>query len=103
MRCRVYRSLDAPSSLFGMKGSYLVGFVAGLGAVLMLSVLAGSLTSSIVGTMLFIAGSVGDYMAVILLQSRYSEKELRKYISSLRLPRFIRVLPVKYRYLWNRQ
>ena len=86
-----------------MKGGYLVGFVAGLGAVLMLSVLAGALTSSIVGTMLFIAGSVGDYMAVIMLQSRFSEKELRKYLASLLMPEFIRVQPIKYRCLWNRQ
>lgn len=30
MKVKVYRSLDCPSSLFGMKGAYLLLFVAAL-------------------------------------------------------------------------
>lgn len=103
MRCRVYRSLDNPSSLFGMKGVYLVGFIILLGASAFLSFLIGAMTSSILGTLLFIAGGVGSYLAVILTQGRYTEKELRMFLASKRIPSVIRVLPIRFRYLWNRQ
>ena len=103
MRCRVYRSLDNPSSLFGMKGVYLVVFIVLAGASAIVSFLVGALTSSIVGTLLMIASAVGSYLAVMLLQGRFTEKELRMYLASLRIPSAIRILPIRFRYLWNRR
>ena len=103
MRCRVYRSLDSPSSLFGMKGLFMVGFIALAGASAVLSFVIGAATSGILGTLLFIAGGVGSYLAVMLVQGRFTEKELRMYLASLRIPGGILVKPIRFRYLWSRR
>jgi len=100
MKRRIYRSLDNPSSLLGIKGSFLVGLLVCLAVTGFVSLLVGAMTSSIIGTMLFIVGMVGSYLAVMLVQGNFTEKELRRWISSRRLPRFIQVRPIKFRGLW---
>ena len=61
MKVKVYRSLDCPSSLFGMKGAYLLLFVAALALAMMLAFVVGALTSSILGTMLFLVLALAAY------------------------------------------
>ena len=101
MRCRVYRSLDNPPSLLGLKGAYMLWCLAALGASTLVSVLVGSLTSSIVGTLLFLAGGVASYLAVTVLQGRYSEKELHRLLSAFRLHRWILMQPQRFPELWS--
>ena len=103
MRCRVWRSLDASSSLFGLKGSYLVWMVAALAAVLLAAVVVGGLTSSILGTMVFLAGGIASYFGVVMLQSRYSEKDIQGLFAALKMHRWIFVGPVRYRDIWRRR
>lgn len=101
MKTRVYRSLDATPSLFGLKGSYMLWFVPVLAAVGFFSVLVGSLTSSIIGTLLFLAGGVMSYFVVLTIQGRYTEKDLRKFLVALRMHSWIMVKPLRFRSLWN--
>ena len=101
MRTRIYRSLDATPSLFGLKGSYILWFVPVLGAVLFLALMVGSITSSILGTLFFLAGAVVSYFGVLTLQGRYSEKDLRKVLVALRMHSWIMVKPLRFRSLWN--
>ena len=54
-------------------------------------------------TLLFIVGLVGSYLAVIVIQGNFTEKELRRWFSSKRLPQFIQVRPIKFRGLWIHQ
>ena len=51
MKRRVYRSLDNPSSLLGIKGIFLVGLLVCLAVVGFFSLLIGAASSSIVGTL----------------------------------------------------
>lgn len=101
MRCKVYRSLDNPSSLLGMKGMYLVWFIVALGVSIFISVVLGALTSSIIGTMLFLILGLLSYFLVLWVQSMYSVKDLQRFFCSLRLHRYIMVQPVKFSELWN--
>lgn len=101
MRCKVYRSLDNPSSLLGMKGMYLVWFIVALGVSIFISVVLGALTSSIIGTMLFLILGLLSYFLVLWVQSMYSVKDMQRLFCSLRLHRYIMVQPVKFSELWN--
>ena len=103
MKRRVYRSLDNPSSLLGIKGIFLVGLLVCLAVVGFFSLLIGAASSSIVGRLFFIVGLVGSYLAVIVIQGNFTEKELRRWFSSKRLPQFIQVRPIKFRGLWIHQ
>ena len=95
MRHRVYRSLDQSPALFGIEGSYLVVFLAGLGLSLVLALLVGSVASSLVSFGLFFLGAAFSYFGVQFLQTKFSEKELKRYVSCFSMPRFIRVPPAR--------
>ena len=101
MKCKVYRSLDNTSSLLGMKGMYLVWFIVALGVSIFLSVVLGALTSSILGTMLFLMLALLSYFLVLWVQSMYSVKDLQRLFCSLRLHRHVMVQPIKFSELWN--
>ena len=101
MKVKVYRSLDCPSSLFGMKGAYLLLFVAALALAMMLAFVVGALTSSILGTMLFLVLALAAYFSVLYVQSLYSVKDLWRLFSSLNLHRWIMTLPVNFSDIWN--
>ena len=77
MRCKVYRSLDNPSSLLGMKGAYLLWFAAALGASLFLSAM------------------------VLYVQSLYSVKDLQKFFSALKIHHWVLIHPSDMHNLWN--
>lgn len=101
MKCKVYRSLDNPSSLLGMKGSYLVWFIVALALSLFLAAIAGALTSSIFGTMLFLILALVSYFLVLYVQSLYSVKDLQKMLCSFRLHQHIMTRPQNFSTLWN--
>ena len=101
MRVKVYRSLDNPSSLLGLKGSYLILFIAALALSLFISLLFGALTSSILGTMLFLVLALGSYFGVLYMQSIWTVKDLQKVLSSIQLHSWVRVLPCRFKDLWN--
>lgn len=101
MRCKVYRSLDNPSSLLGMKGAYLLWFAAALGASLFLSAMVGAATSSILGTMLFLILALASYFVVLYVQSLYSVKDLQKFFSALKIHHWVLIHPSDMHNLWN--
>ena len=101
MKVKVYRSLDCPSSLLGMKGAYLLLFIGALALALMLAFVVGALTSSILGTMLFLVLALAAYFSVLYVQSLYSVKDLWRLFSSLNLHRWIMTLPVNFSDIWN--
>ena len=80
-----------------------MGLLVCLAVVGFFSLLIGAASSSIVGTLFFIVGLVGSYLAVIVIQGNFTEKELRRWLSSKRLPQFIQVRPIKFRGLWIHQ
>ena len=95
MRYRVYRSLDKSPSLFGIQGGYFVVFGAvllvGGGLAFLLCIVLGTTA----GIITFMASVLVAYFVVMFLQEKYSEKELRRFLSNLFLPEAVRIPPSK--------
>lgn len=101
MKRRVYRSLDRPASIFGIKGRFmlLVGIGAGLAAVI--GIVVGKVASMLagVGTVLLIM--LGVYFLTTSLQARIDEKDIWKVIVRRAYPDAYRVSPKPLRTMWK--
>lgn len=95
MKYIVYKSLDKPSSLFGIKGSYLYYTIGGLAVDAVVAFVLGQVTNGLVGMIVFIVLMVVTYVAVLRIQSRFSERERTRWFCSHRLPQYIHVPPVR--------
>ena len=91
MKCRVYRNLDRPFNLLGVKGRYIPVALGGLLAVVVLAVILGTVFGTFVGLASAVVLIVGGYLALTEVQSRYGEKGLSRFLAGRRLPRFILV------------
>lgn len=89
MDFKVYRSLDKPSVLFGIRGSFifLTLLLAGGGAVV--AVVVGTLTSSLIGTGVFLLGLAAAYGVTLFVQQRMTERQAKRLIASRRMPRML--------------
>ena len=86
MRYIVYKSLDNPSSMFGIKGSYLGWVAAGAGAGLVVAVIAGGFIGGLGGVIVFLACLVASYLGTLVMQAKYSERERKKWLASRKIP-----------------
>ena len=93
MKYRVWRSLDRPSSFFGIRGKFAYVFLAFAAAGAMLSAAVGNLTNGLVGMIAFGCSCVAGYMAIISIQGRMSDRGLARFLASRRTPRSIHMLP----------
>lgn len=93
MRRKIYKSLDKPSSLFGIKGSYLSWVIIGAGVSLVISLMVNAMTNGLVAILFFLALMVGVYLWVVSFQSKYSERTREKLFSSRDLPDVILLQP----------
>ena len=91
MRCRVYRNLDRPFTLFGVKGRYIpIAGVLLLG-IIIVSLVAGSALGTFAGLACAVALIAGGYLLLLEIQQRYGEKGLSRFLAGRRLPKFILV------------
>lgn len=89
MRCRVYRNLDRPFTLFGIQGRYIpVAFIA-LGSALIVSLILGSALGAFVGMAAMLCLCIAAYLGILEVQGRWGEKGLSRFLSGRRLPKFI--------------
>jgi hypothetical protein len=93
MKCTVYRSLDKPSAFFGIRGQFVTWFAVILGAVLFLALIVGVTVDAIVAIVVFVAGGGSDYLFIMNLQGKSSDRALSIRMNSRRYPRFFRVPP----------
>jgi len=91
MRCVVYRNLDRPFTLLGIKGRYIVFAGVGLLASIVLGLIAGGIFNSFVGLAVALVLMVGCYLGIVELQQKYPEKALARQLGALGLPKFITV------------
>ncbi len=98
MRCRVYRNLDRPFTLLGVKGRYIPVALIGLLAIILIAVVLGSALGTFVGLASAAALIVGGYVILLEVQQRFGEKGLSRFVSGQRLPKFILVRSK----VWNR-
>lgn len=93
---KVYKSLDNPSSLFGIKGSYIYYVGGGAIAGAVLGFIVGTLTVGFVGFLVFLLGLVLSYLGTMVFQARFSERERKKWLSRRSLPDIITVPPRRF-------
>lgn len=93
MRYKVYKSLDKPSSLFGLRGSYLRYAIIGIVVAAMVCFIVAGVTNGLVGILLFIVLVAVVYFLVLRIQSKFSERERTKWFCAHELPDYIIVPP----------
>ena len=91
MRCRVYRNLDRPFTLLGIKGRYIPIAGAALLGIIILSLIAGSIAGTFLGLATAVVLIVAGYLALTEIQQKFGEKALSRFLAGKRLPRFILV------------
>ena len=87
----MYRNLDRPFTLLGIKGRYIPVAGAGLVGIIVAALIIGSLLGTFAGLASAVALSVGGYLALTEIQQRFGEKALSRRMAGMRLPRFILV------------
>ena len=90
----VWRALDADSSFFGIKGSFLMLFLLFVVAAIILSILVMQTAGRFLGFLLAFTALVVDYMLVKSIQGRYSTRQFRRLTDRGRFPRFLKVRPL---------
>lgn len=97
MKYIVYKALDKPSSLFGLKGSYLYYAIVGVVVAAIIAAIIGKATNGLVGMILFIAFIAVVYVIVLRIQAKFSERERTKWFCSHKLPQYIVLHPKSVR------
>lgn len=85
----MYRNLDRPFTLLGIKGRYIPIAGAGLVGIVVVALIAGSIAGTFVGLAAAVTLIVGGYLALTEIQQKFGEKQLSRFIAGKRLPRFI--------------
>ena len=96
MRCRVYRSLDKPSSFFGLRGRFVLWCAGGIGVSLALGLVVGLLTVSLFGMITCFAGAAASYLFVTSLQGKMSDREFSKKLLAGKYPEYVHLKPVPF-------
>jgi hypothetical protein len=98
MRCKVYRNLDRPFSLFGIKGRYII--VAGVAAIadIIVAMVVGAVFGSITGIAAAVALVAVGYIAIGEIQQKFGTKAIDRKIAGLSIPKHI---IMKYK-VWKR-
>lgn len=91
MRYRVYRNLDRPFTLLGVKGRYIPVALVGLLGIVVLAIVLGTVFGTFIGLASALVFIVGGYLALTEMQQKFGEKQLSRFIAGKRLPRFILV------------
>ena len=91
MKCRIYRNLDRPFTLLGIKGRYIPIAGACLVGIIIVALAAGALAGTFAGLATDVVLVVGGYLAITEIQQRFGEKALSRRLAGMRLPKFILV------------
>ena len=87
----MYRNLDRPFTLLGIKGRYIPVALAGLLGIIVLAIVLGTIFGTFIGLASAVALIVGGYLALTEIQQKFGEKALSRLMAGMRLPRFILV------------
>ena len=101
MRRRVYRSLDRPATVFGIRGRFLWVMALGGALALIIGMVVGSVTSMIVGFGAGLLAVTGAYFVTVSLQSRIDERDIWKMVVRQGFPALYRMKPKHIRNLWK--
>ena len=91
MKCRIYRNLDRPFTLLGIKGRYIPIAGTCLVGIIIVALVVGALAGTFAGLATAVVLVVGGYLAITEVQQRFGEKALSRRLAGMRLPKFILV------------
>lgn len=95
MDCKVYKSLDRPSVIFGVRGGYIYVVFLTFGVGVFLGVVAAALFSMAWLFVFMLLSLAGGIALALVLQSRMTEREARRRLAMLSLRRYWFVPPGK--------
>lgn len=101
MTRKVYRVLDRPYTLFGLRGRYIFVFLGALGVGALISFLMGSAVGMLIGSVILVVFMILVYLAVMILESMFSEREIERFLWSRALKDFIIVKPKTFNSQWK--
>lgn len=101
MKRRVYRSLDRPATVFGIRGRFLWVAVLGGALALIVGLVVGAVSSMIVGFGAGLLAALAAYFLTLSLQSKVDEKDLFKMIVKRSYPALYHVRPKHVRNIWR--
>lgn len=101
MKRRVYRSLDRPATVFGIRGRFLWVMALGGALALIIGMVVGSVTSMIVGFGAGLLAVTGAYFVTVSLQSRIDERDIWKMVVRQGFPALYRMKPKHIRNFWK--
>ena len=101
MKRRIYRSLDRPATVFGIRGRFLWVAVLGGALALIVGLVVGAVSSMIVGFGAGLLAALAAYFLTLSLQSKVDEKDLFKMIVKRSYPSLYRVRPKHVRNIWR--
>ena len=101
MKRRVYRSLDRPATVFGIRGRFLWVMALGGALALIIGMVVGSVTSMIVGFGAGLLAVTGAYFVTVSLQSRIDERDIWKMVIRQGFPALYRMKPKHILNLWK--
>lgn len=101
MKRRVYRSLDRPATVFGIRGRFLWVMALGGALALIIGMIVGSVTSMIVGFGAGLLAVTGAYFVTVSLQSRIDERDIWKMVVRQGFPALYRMKPKHIRNIWK--
>ena len=90
---RTWRSLDQPAAFFGIKGRFMTLFAIIAGAAAIIAITIGSTYGTMLGMVTFGVLIFCDYMLILSMQAKMSDKEFSRLISRSGLIRFVKVTP----------
>ncbi len=89
MKVRIYRNLDRSFDMFGIKGNFIPMAGVMLLAIILLSIIIGSIAGTFFGLASAFILIVSGYLFMIEFQHRFGSKNLRRKLISYGLPHYI--------------
>ena len=89
MRTKVYRNLDRPFSLFGIKGRFIALAGALALCIIIISLVVGSVAGSVIGLVAAAVLLAVGYVSVAEVQQRFGMKSLSRWTTGLSLPEYV--------------
>lgn len=89
MRMPFYKSLDREFEIFGIKGRWVTTVLAGAGAAVVLGVIVGSVTSSLIGIAVVVIGIVVVFFGAVTLQVKLPSRQIGKKLVESKVPGWI--------------
>ena len=90
---RVWRALDQPASFFGIKGRFMTLFLLIAAGAATVAICLSSSFGSMAGIFLFGALAFCDYMLILSIQAKLSDKAFSRLLSKRRLTGYIKITP----------